>query len=217
MTSLDSWTAVLGGPPRDASAPMHSVVVAIVTNNQDPDGMGRVKVRFPWLSEKDESNWARVAAPMAGKDRGLWLLPEVDDEVLVAFEHGRPEFPYVLGALWNGKDAPPEKNDDGKNDVRVLKSRSGHVIKLDDKDGSEKIEIADGSGKNTIVIDTAKNTIAITADKDVTIESKSGKLSLAGKGIEIKSSAELKIEASQNIDAKAGPQLNLEGGVVNIN
>src|SRR5664280_3415392 len=105
------------------------VVVGVVTNNQDPDGFGRVKVKFPWLSDVDESDWARVAAPMAGNKRGFYFLPEVDDEVLVAFEHGDVRFPYVLGALWNGKDAPPATNGDGKNNVRVIQSRSGHVIK----------------------------------------------------------------------------------------
>ena len=72
----------------DASSRVSGVVVGVVTNNQDPEGMGRVKVKFPWLSDEDESNWARVAAPMAGKERGFYFLPEVEDEVLVAFEHG---------------------------------------------------------------------------------------------------------------------------------
>ncbi len=72
---------------------------------------------------------------MAGAGRGLYILPEVDDEVLVAFEHGNPSTPYVLGGLWNGKDKPPEANSDGKNNMRVLKSRSGHVIRLDDTAG----------------------------------------------------------------------------------
>src|SRR6185436_4336090 len=109
-------------------ARIHGVVVGIVTNNQDPDGMGRVKVKFPWLSDADESFWARAAVPMAGKDRGFYFLPEVDDEVLVAFKHGAARSPYTPGALGNGKDAPPATNDDGKNNVRVIKSRSGHVI-----------------------------------------------------------------------------------------
>src|SRR5204862_7721429 len=128
-------------------------------NKQAPDKHGRVKVRFPWLSNDDESRWARVAATMAGNDRGVYLLPEVEDEVLVAFEHGDISFPYVVGSLWNGKDAPPATNDDGKNNIRVIKSRSGHVVRLNDEDGKETIEIIDKSEKNSIVIDTAKNTV----------------------------------------------------------
>jgi uncharacterized protein involved in type VI secretion and phage assembly len=111
------------------------VVVGVVTNNQDPEKMGRVKVRFPWLNETDESHWARVATLMAGKDRGTWFLPEVDDEVLVAFGHGDVRFPYVVGALWNGVDTPPRDNDDGKNNERVVKSRLGHELIFGDEGG----------------------------------------------------------------------------------
>src|ERR1035438_8059879 len=150
------------------------VVIGVVTNNQDPDSMGRVNVKFPWLSDVDESFWARIAAPMAGNQRGAYFLPEVDDEVLVAFEHGDVRSPYVLGGLWNGKDAPPATNGDGKNNVRMIKSRSGHVVKLNDEDGKETIEIIDKSKNNSIVIDTSKNTITITTDKDITLSASKG-------------------------------------------
>ena len=165
--------------PAERGGQFYGVTVGIVTNNQDPDGMGRVKVRFPWLDADEEGNWARVLTPMAGNDRGLYFLPEVEDEVLVAFEHGRVEFPYVLGALWNGMDAPPESNDDGENNMRTIKSRSGHIIRLDDTDGAEQIEIIDSAGANSIVISTADNTITIQADADITIQSANGKLILS--------------------------------------
>lgn len=212
-------TSILSGlmaPPNQHSH-FYGVTVGVVTNNQDPDGLGRVKVRFPWLSDEDESHWARVLTLMAGPKRGLWLLPEPEDEVLVAFEHGRVEFPYILGALWNGKDAPPADNSDGKNNLRLLKSRSGHVIQLDDTEGAENIKIVDKSGSNSIIIDAKTNAITITADADVTVQSANGKLILKGKGIEITSQDAVKIEASQNMDLKAGPQLNIKGNVVNIN
>ena len=198
-------------------ARLYGVTVGVVTNNQDPDGLGRVKVKLPWLSDDVESHWARVVTPMAGNDRGLFFLPEVDDEVLVAFEHGSPEFPYVLGALWNGNDQAPESNDDGENNMRTIKSRSGHVVRLDDTDGSEKIEIVDGSGANSVVISTADNTITITADADITIESSGGKLILSGNGIEIRSQADVKVEAGANMDLEASGQLNIKGATVNIN
>ncbi len=118
---------------------INGVVIGIVTNNEDPEGMGRVKVRFPWLSDEDESNWARVTTFMAGNERGVYFLPEVDDEVLVIFEHGDMRFPYVIGSLWNGEDAPPSDNRDGENNIRIIKSRSGHEIRLVDKEGEEKI------------------------------------------------------------------------------
>ncbi len=212
---MDVLSGLLAPPDRRNG--FYGVTVGVVTNNRDPDKLGRVKVKFPWLADQAESNWARVLTPMAGSKRGLWLLPEVNDEVLVAFEHGRVEFPYVLGALWNGKDKSPEPNSDGKNNMRSLTSRSGHVIRLDDTKGKEKIEIVDKSGKNKITISTKDNSITIAADANISIQSKSGKLTLKGKGVEITSTAGVTIKASQKMDLKAGPQLNIKGKMVNIN
>ena len=199
------------------SSGIQGVVIGIVTNNEDPDGMGRVKVKFPWLSDADESNWARIATPMAGAERGIYFLPEVDDEVLVAFEHGDVRLPYVIGALWNGQDAPPEDNADGSNNIRVIKSRSGHVIRLNDEDGREKIEIIDKSEKNSIVIDTAENTIAITTDKDITFSATQGTIKLEAQNIEITSSAKTKIEAGSEMGVEAAATMNIKGATVNIN
>jgi uncharacterized protein involved in type VI secretion and phage assembly len=201
----------------DQASRVGGVVVGVVTNNQDPEGMGRVKVKFPWLSDEDESNWARVSAPMAGKERGFYFLPEVDDEVLVAFEQGDVRFPYVVGSLWNGEDAPPAKNDDGKNSVRVIKSRSGHVVRLTDEDGKEMIEIVDKSGENSIRIDTSKSTITITSDKDIVLSASQGKITLDAKEIEVKSSGNAKVEAGGNMDLKATGQTNVKGQAVNLN
>lgn len=194
-----------------------SVVIGIVTNNQDPDGLGRVKVKFPWLSDADESAWARVAVLMAGKERGTYFLPEVEDEVLVAFEHGDLRFPYVIGSLWNGKDTPPAKNDDGKNNVRLIKSRSGHVIRLNDEDGNEKIEIVDKSGRNSLTFDTANNTLTLKADKDIILSATNGTIKLDAQKVELKSSANAKIEAGAGMDVKASGQMTIKGAMVNIN
>ena len=202
----------------DADSRFYGVAIAIVTNNQDPKGWGRVKVKLPWMSNEVESDWARLVMPMAGKQRGFFFLPEVDDEVLVAFEHGNPQALYILGALWNGEDKPPESNADGKNNVRTIKSRSGHVIRLTDKAGEEKIEIIDKSAKNSVVISTKDNTITLTAEGDITLTSTKGKLKLEGQqGVEITSQASIKVEASENMDLKAGPQLNIKGQMVDIN
>jgi uncharacterized protein involved in type VI secretion and phage assembly len=203
--------------PSEATDRFYGVVIGVVTNNKDPDGLGRVKTSLPWMADQVESNWARVVTPMGGPERGIYFLPEVDDEVLVAFEHGNPGSPYVLGGLWNGKDKPPESNSDGKNNIRTIKSRSGNVIRLSDTDNDQKIEIIDSSTKNTIVISTKDNTITITADADITIKSANGKLKLSGKGVEITSAAAVKIEASQNMDLKSSAQLNIKGSAVNIN
>jgi uncharacterized protein involved in type VI secretion and phage assembly len=207
-------------PDTDAGK-IYGVVVGIVTNNQDPEKLGRVKVKYPWLSDSEESHWARMAALMAGKGRGSFYLPEVDDEVLLAFEHGDVRFPYVIGMLWNGKDTPRYDNGDGKNDQRVITSRSGHelifndndqqgkvtihtkknhVITLDDSAGGEKISIVDKGGGNSIEIDSVQNSIAIKSGVKLTIESQT---------IEIKAGAMMKIEA--------GATMTIKGAMVMIN
>lgn len=195
----------------------YGIAVAKVSSNVDEDGLGRVKVTYPWLSDTDTSHWARIATPMAGKERGFFFLPEVGDEVLVAFEHGMIEFPYVLGGLWNGVDKPPEKKDEQTN-RRTIKSTSGHLICLDDSDGKEKIEIIDKSGANSIIIDTANDTMTITANGDLTIQSTGGKLLLSGsKGVEINTDENLDVTASKKMNLKAGPELVIKGNKVKIN
>jgi uncharacterized protein involved in type VI secretion and phage assembly len=193
------------------------VVIGMVTNNQDPNALGRVKIKFPWLSDNDESTWARLAGPMAGKQRGIYFLPEVGDEVLVAFDHGDLRFPYVLGALWNGKDTPPVTNDGGKNDIRIIKSRSGHVIKLNDEDGKETIEIMDKTGKNSIIIDTAKNAITITTDKDITLSATKGTIKLDAQKVEINSSDATKLKATGTMNVETSATMTVKGSTVNIN
>jgi phage protein D/phage baseplate assembly protein gpV len=201
----------------------HSVVVGVVTNNQDPEGQGRVKVRFPWLADQVESQWARVASPMAGKDRGMFFLPEVNDEVVVAFEQGDMNYPYVLGALWNGVDNPPETNSDGKNNIRKITSRSGHEIifgdddttrkekveihtkaghriLLDDSAGQEKIEIKDKTGNNAIKMDSMQNSIDISSAMKLKIKAQT-----------------VEIEAGAMMTVKAGATLTIQGTMVKIN
>lgn len=185
-----------------ASQRLCGVVIGIVTNNQDPDNLGRIKVKFPWLSDQDESDWARIASPMAGKNRGLYFLPEVEDEVLVAFEQGDMRFPYILGALWNGKDTPPLNNSDGKNHVRVIQSRSGHTIRLNDEDGQENIEITDKSGKNQLKIDTATNTITLNSEQDLILRASKGSI---------------KLEAGKEIEITAKSSMTLKGQTINLN
>lgn len=128
-------------------ARIYGAVVGVVSNTSDPDALGRVKVRFPWLKEDAESRWARLVSFMAGPERGAVFRPEVDEEVLVLFEHGDMRFPYIVGSVWNGKDKPPtEKGSDADNHVRMIKSRSGHTVILDDTPGSEKVTVTDKGG-----------------------------------------------------------------------
>ena len=211
--------------PGDTDGRFYGVVVGVVTNNRDPDSMHRVKVRFPWLDLDHESHWARVVATMAGNGRGAYFLPEVDDEVLVAFEHGSLEHPYVLGSLWNGKDKAHENNSDGKNDNRTIKSRSGHVVRLCDSSGGERIEVIDKTGNNKIVIASSDNKITIEAQGDIEITSQTGKVKISAIGVEITSTTDVKvqaqtsidIQAQTSIDASATGQVNISGALVNIN
>ncbi len=196
---------------------LYGVVIGIVTNNNDPENLGRVKVKFPWLSSEDESNWARVASPMAGNDRGITFLPEVDDEVLIAFEYGDINMPYIIGSLWNGVDKPPYGNDDGKNNIRIIRSRSGHVIKFDDTEGEEKIEITDKEKKNMIIIDIKEKKISLTSEKDILISAPKGKVTIEAQDIEAKATASAKIEASSTMDLKASGTMTVKGATVNIN
>lgn len=216
---------VLGesAPSRDAHERIYGVVVGIVTNNQDPDELGRVKVKFPWFSGASESNWARVASVMAGPSRGMYFLPEVEDEVLVIFEYGRMDRPFVIGSLWNGKDKPPLTNEEGKNDKRMIKSRSGHSILLDDKEGEEKICIADRTGNNTIVIDAKENSITITADKDVVVKANgnimfeaSGDISLKCANFAVEAENESKIDAQSGLDLSCPAGIKLNDGALEV-
>lgn len=207
MTS--SLIDLLTPPAAHDQGRFFGVVVGIVTNNQDPDKMARVRVKFPWLSDDHESWWARIATPMAGNGRGMYFLPEVNDEVLVAFEHGDVRSPYVVGSLWNGQDAPAGSNDDGKNNIRLVHSRSGHLVRLDDTDGDEKIEVIDKSGGNKITIKSSDNSISLEC---------TGKMKLhAQGGIEITSDADIKINASTTMDVESNATMTIKGATVNIN
>ncbi len=195
------------------------VVPALVTNQKDPLDLGRVKVKYPWMPSSGggiESDWVRVAAPGAGKNRGFYWIPEVGDEVLVAFEHGDPHRPYIVGALWNQKDLPPETNSTAAaagTTQRILKSRTGHIMTMDDSDGAAKILISDSTNKNSILIDTKQNSITVTADKDITLTAK-GNITLDAKGkVDIKSGMDTAITATAafKVSAKAPSEIKVTG------
>lgn len=162
---------------------LNGIFSAVVIDNMDPDNLGRVKVRLPQISESDQRNheaWARLATMMAGQNRGTWFIPDINDEVLVAFEAGDVRRPYVIGSLWNVASVPPESMDTNNN-KKLLRSRNGVKITLDDqsgqerfivetpggqkitlKDGAGSIEIADNNG-NSIKLETAGVTVNASA------------------------------------------------------
>jgi len=208
------------------------VVLALVKSTKDPDGLGRVQITFPWRGkeEDEELHWARIATLMGGGERGTFFYPDVDDEVLVAFEHGDIDSPYIIGGLWNSQDTPPEANSEGENNIKMIKTRSGHVIKFDDTDGSEKIEIIDKTEENKISFDSANNKISIECAGDIELLASDGKIiidateieikssiKIKTQGIEIKPSGAAKIEASGQMDLKTSAVMNIKGSTVNIN
>lgn len=202
---------------QETESKISGVLIALVKSTKDPEGLGRVQINFPWRGKENEMYWARLATLMTGNNRGTVFYPEVDDEVLVAFEDGDIDYPYIIGALWNGKDKPPEKNSDGKNNIKMIKTRSGHTIKLNDKDGEEKIEIIDKTGENKICIDSSTKKISIECGGDLELSAAKGKVVIKAKEIEIKSTSSAKIEASAGMDLKSSATMNIKGSMVNIN
>jgi uncharacterized protein involved in type VI secretion and phage assembly len=188
----------------------NGIIIGVVVSLEDPEDIGRVQVEFPSL-DGQKSDWARVVSLMAGGGRGARFIPEVGDEVLVAFEHGDPRQPYVLGAVWSKTDIPPAHDGSAAdNNWRYIKSRSGHIVRFDDKDGAEKIEILDKDTKHRIVIDTAGDKIQISCDSgDVVVSAESGR-------VDVKAS-EVKVEATGNMTLQAGGTMTIKGATVNIN
>lgn len=144
----------------------YGVYPATVADNQDPDGQGRVRIRLPWSPDSDGASyeaWARLATMMAGNNRGTWFIPEINDEVLVAFEGGDPARPYVVGALWNGSDSAPQSMD-ADNNVRVMVSRSGIRITLDDTDGAVTLKLETPAGQTMTFADTPPSVVVQDAN-----------------------------------------------------
>lgn len=170
----------------------YGVYTAVVSDIRDPSNQGRVKIRLPWSPDNDQKVyevWARLATMMAGGNRGSWLIPDKDDEVLVSFEAGDTRRPYVIGALWNGKDSPPENMDGaGKNHKKTLRSRNGVVITLDDSDGQEKL-ILKTPGNQHVIIDDGSRSVEI---KDGTGDS----VKLEPSGITINTSANVTVNGT---------------------
>lgn len=200
---------------RETDGFIRGLAVARVTDNKDPEGLARVRVRLSWQPESQESYWARLAVPMAMGNRGFYWLPEIDDEVLVGFERGDLTHPCILGSLWNGGSPPPETNDDGNNDPRLIRSRSDSELRFFDGDPpSVELKLADGK---RVRMDDQGIVIEDGSGNSLEIESGSGTL-------KIKSSSQLQLE-SQSISIKAGASMELKssgpltinGTVVNLN
>lgn len=194
---------------------MYEPVIAIVTDNKDPSKLGRVKVKVPILSDKDTSFWAPIVMLGAGKNRGWFFIPEKDDEVLVLFEHGDMDRPLVVGALWGGKDKPPDNNPDGDNPRRMIKSRAGSKVTFDDKE--MKIVIEDGKGKAKITFDSNNNKIIVEAlEGDVCFQAPQGEIQILAKQAEFKAGKSLEIHAGDNMSWGSGTTLTVKSQNVTL-
>jgi uncharacterized protein involved in type VI secretion and phage assembly len=177
----------------------YGVYPAIVSDIKDPDGQGRVRVRLPWSPDADGAAyeaWARLATMMAGNNRGSWFIPDVNDEVLVAFEGGNPRRPYVVGMLWNGTDAPPASMDGGgRNTTKLIRSRNGVKITLDDSDGQEQL-VLETPGGQKITLKDGPGSVEI-------VDSNGNSIKLESAGVTVTAAAKVTVNAA-TVEVSAG-------------
>lgn len=198
-----SLLALTGAAAGGERAPISGVVPALVTNNNDPDKAYRVKLKFPWLADDYESDWARLVAPGAGPQSGVMFMPEVNDEVLVAFELGDIRRPYVVGGLWNGVDKPRLGDglfDNGRVKRRGIVSRKGHRLIFHDADEKSGILVRSSDDKLNVSINETEMLIGVRSDGT----------------IEIEATGDISVKSSANVSIEAGAQLTLKGAVVTI-
>jgi uncharacterized protein involved in type VI secretion and phage assembly len=202
------------------------MLVGIVTNNQDPDKLGRVKVKFPTLTEADESNWARVVGVGAGANRGFDCLPEVDDEVLVAFEHGDIHRPYVIGGVWNGTDAPPTVVTDsvvgGKVRLRTFKTRVGHQLQFveEDKGAVKKGVYLNTIDGHNLQLDDSSKVISLTSTGDITVKTGTSgtaeNLTINAANMTLTATTKITLEVGSNKIVISNTGVVIEGAQVQI-
>ncbi|MBK1704707.1 phage baseplate assembly protein V [Halochromatium glycolicum] len=176
----------------------YGVYPAVVTDLNDPEGQGRVRIRLPW--SPDDSGgyeaWARLATLMGGNNRGSWFVPDLDDEVLVVFQAGDTRWPFVIGGLWNGVDTPPEQMDaSGNNDIKSLRSRNGVKVTLDDASGQERLILETPGGQQVSLTDGP----GVVELRD----SNGNTVTLESSGITLSASAKVTVQAS-TVEVSAG-------------
>ena len=190
------------GEPRGAEGLgglWYGVAPATVVSLDDPHGQGRIQIGLPWSPDPQSDRylaWARLATLFAGNNRGSWFLPDIGDEVLVAFEQGDPRRPYILGGLWNGQDQPPDAGHSQENNKKVIRSRNGVTVTMDDSTGQEKLHLETPGGQKVKLTD---------GPGEVVIEDSNGNsVTLDPSGVTVTSAALVKIEASLvQVDATA--------------
>lgn len=185
--------------PTGPGGKFYGVYPAIVIDISDPDGQGRVKIKLPWAPDSSGSSyevWARLATMMAGNNRGSWFIPDVDDEVLVSFEAGDTRRPYIIGALWNGRDAAPESMDSGgENNIKSIRSRNGVKVTLDDSSGQETL-VLETPGGQSMTLKDGPGVVEI-------VDSNGNSIKMESSGITVTASAKVTVNAS-SVEVSAG-------------
>ena len=194
MSDTDTLEMIIDARvPRGLGGRWYGVYPALVSDIRDPEGLGRVKLTLPWSPDTGSEHyeaWARVATLMGGNNRGSWFIPDTGDEVLVVFEGGDPRRPYVIGGLWNGTDAPPETMDGaGNNFKKVVRSRNGVKITLDDTDGQEKL-ILETPGGQRLTMKDGPGAVEL-------VDSNGNSVKLETSGITITAAAKVTVNATQ--------------------
>ena len=191
---IESEEMLLSREPRGYGGRFYGAYPALVQDVRDPDGTGKVKVTLPWSPDSSGSSysaWARIATMMAGNNQGSWFIPDTGVEVLVVFLGGDPRQPCVIGALWNGQDAPPQSMDGaGKNNVKKLRSRTGVAITMDDTQGSQVLKLETPGGQSVTLQD---------GPASIVIQDSNGNsIKLDQSGITLDTSAQTSISSSQH-------------------
>jgi uncharacterized protein involved in type VI secretion and phage assembly len=223
------------GGSSNSAGTVNGVMVATVTNNQDPDKLNRVKLKFPLRENTHETSWVPITSLMSGNGKGTLFVPEVGDEVLVAFLLGNLNQPFVIGSLWNTQDKPPVK--DEKNNLRKIHSREGHELIFDDTLNAGKVtlktkkgvklEIDDNNDKITLGTAGDTQSIVLTGGSSgaITIKAGANKITIGSSGdIQIEStkainvkSTQINLEATASMKVKAGAKLDLmSDGIITI-
>jgi len=197
-----------------AVAPAAHLQSATVVDNADPDKLGRIKVKFPWL-EAEETIWIRLVTPHAGADRGWYAIPEIGDEVLVGYEFGSPRYPIALGTLYNKDAAPPSNATVDDNNVKLFRTKGGNQIEIKDESGSEAISITTKDGENKLVLDMSGPSITIESSGDVSIKGKNVVIE-SDQEITLKAGSNANIEAGGSMKTKASGTMDVEGATVTV-
>jgi uncharacterized protein involved in type VI secretion and phage assembly len=212
--------------PATPLQPGQTLLIGKVTNNVDPDDLGRVRVKFPTLTDEHESQWARVVAIGAGKSRGFHCLPEIDDEVLVGFEHGDIHRPFVIGGLWNGTDATPETANGSVTNsnvqLRTFKTRVGHYLQFvdEDKNMTKKGVCIKTAGGHKIYLNDTEKLVEVQTNGGHFLKLDDMKLSISmeSKGsISIKAATQATIEGTAGLTLKSPAIVTIQGALIKLN